>query len=174
MVTNHGVPESLMKAIIEASGEFFELTEEEKRGFEGKHVLDPIRYGTSFNASVDKILCWRDYLKIFQHPQFHSPNKPPVFRFLPPLALSLKQLLQCSSWYKFCLNAYGFREIVAEYSKKVGQVAREILRGVSESLGLEDDYIDKTLNLEHGRLQLRVPAAGTADTNSQLQTMFQI
>ncbi|KAL4284645.1 hypothetical protein GQ457_16G026680 [Hibiscus cannabinus] len=130
MVTNHGVPESLMKAIIEASGEFFELTEEEKRGFEGKHVLDPIRYGTSFNASVDKILCWRDYLKIFQHPQFHSPNKPPVFR-----------------------------EIAVEYSKKVRQVVREILRGVSESLGLEDDYIDKTLNLKHGRLQLRVPAA---------------
>ncbi|KAL4318036.1 hypothetical protein GQ457_18G015260 [Hibiscus cannabinus] len=121
MVTNHGVPESLMKAIIQASGEFFELTEEEKRGFEGKHVLDPIRYGTSFNASVDKILCWRDYLKIFQHPEFHSPNKPPVFR-----------------------------EIAAEYSRKVRQVAKEILRGVSESLGLEDDYIDKALNLEQG------------------------
>ncbi|WRX15632.1 Non-hem dioxygenase N-terminal domain - like 7 [Theobroma cacao] len=56
MVINHGVPESMMKAIIEACRGFFELTEEEKQEFEGKHVLDPIRCGTSFNVSVDKIL----------------------------------------------------------------------------------------------------------------------
>ncbi|KAE8687720.1 putative 2-oxoglutarate and Fe(II)-dependent oxygenase superfamily protein [Hibiscus syriacus] len=82
MVTNHGVPESTMKAMIEACRQFFELTEEEKGEYEGKHVLDPIRSGTSFNASVEKVLYWRDYLKIFQHPQFHSPNNPPAFRKL--------------------------------------------------------------------------------------------
>ncbi|KAL1125634.1 hypothetical protein V6Z11_A13G055700 [Gossypium hirsutum] len=75
----HGVPERMMKAIIEACREFLELPEEEKRGISGKHVLDPIRFGTSFNESVDEILCWRDYVKIFQHPEFHSPNKPPSF-----------------------------------------------------------------------------------------------
>ncbi|KAK8259459.1 hypothetical protein V6Z11_D13G056900 [Gossypium hirsutum] len=88
------------------------------------HVLDLIRFGTSFNESVDEILCWRDYVKIFQHPEFHSPNKPP-----------------------------SFREIALEYSKRVRLVAREIIRGISESLGLEKDYIDETLNLENG-LQL--------------------
>ncbi|MBA0667380.1 hypothetical protein Goklo_000479, partial [Gossypium klotzschianum] len=82
MVTNHGVPERMMKAIIEVCREFFELSEEEKRGIGGKHVLDPIRFGTSFNESVDEILCWRDYVKIFQHPEFHSPKKPPSFRFV--------------------------------------------------------------------------------------------
>ncbi|TYG85446.1 hypothetical protein ES288_A13G054800v1 [Gossypium darwinii] len=105
----HGVPERMMKAIIEACREFLELPEEEKRGISGKHVLDPIRSGTSFNESVDEILCWRDYVKIFQHPEFHSPNKPPSFR--------------------------------------------EIIRGISESLGLEKDYIYETLNPENG-LQL--------------------
>ncbi|KAE8729604.1 putative 2-oxoglutarate and Fe(II)-dependent oxygenase superfamily protein [Hibiscus syriacus] len=121
MVINHGVPESMMKAIIDACGEFFELTEGEKGEYEGKYVLDPIRFGTSFNASVDKILCWRDYLKIFQHPEFHSPRRPPAFR-----------------------------EIAREYSKRVRQVAKEILRGISESLGLEDNYIDETLDLQNG------------------------
>ncbi|MFQ6649354.1 hypothetical protein Gotur_023013 [Gossypium turneri] len=100
MVTNHGVPERMMKAIIEVCREFFELPEEEKRGIGGKHVLDPIRFGTSFNESVDEIL-----------------------------------------------------EIALEYSKRVRLVAREIIRGISESLGLEKDYIDETLNLENG-LQL--------------------
>ncbi|OMO85195.1 Oxoglutarate/iron-dependent dioxygenase [Corchorus capsularis] len=124
MVTNHGVPESMMKAMIEACAAFFELPEEEKQEFEGKHVLDPIRCGTSFNVSVDKVLFWRDFLKIFLHPHFHAPTKPS-----------------------------RFSEIALEFSKRVQQVAKEILRGISESLGLELDYIDKAMNLENG-LQL--------------------
>ncbi|KAL1125942.1 hypothetical protein V6Z11_A13G077600, partial [Gossypium hirsutum] len=120
MVTNHGVPERMMKAMIEVCREFFELTEEEKGECEGKHVLDPIRYGTSFNPSVDKILYWRDYLKIFQHPAFHSPSNPP-----------------------------SFREIALEYSKRTRGVMKEIVRGISESLGLEDKYIEKASNLEN-------------------------
>ncbi|KAL4302970.1 hypothetical protein GQ457_10G019690 [Hibiscus cannabinus] len=121
IVTNHEVPESMMKGITAACREFFELTEEEKGEFGGKHVLDPIRYGTSFNASIDKVLCWRDYLKVFQHPEFHSPNNPP-----------------------------SFREISLEYGKRVRKVAKDILRGISESLGLEDNYIENALNLENG------------------------
>ncbi|KAB2047852.1 hypothetical protein ES319_A13G074600v1 [Gossypium barbadense] len=120
MVTNHGVPERMMKAMIEVCREFFELTEEEKGECEGKHVLDPIRYGTSFNPSVDKILYWRDHLKIFQHPAFHSPSNPP-----------------------------SFREIALEYSKRTRGVMKEIVRGISESLGLEDKYIEKASNLEN-------------------------
>ena len=80
-MTNHGVPERLINAVIEGCRGFFELSEEEKLEFEGKHVLDPIRYGTSFNASVDKVLCWRDYLKVVVHPHFHFPNKPSGFRY---------------------------------------------------------------------------------------------
>ena len=44
-------------------------------------------------------------------------------------------------------------EIALEYGKKVRQVAGEILRGVSASLGLEENYIEKAINLENG-LQL--------------------
>lgn len=77
---NHGVPESLMNSMIDTCKRFFNLTEEEKRQFEGKHVLDPIRYGTSFNTSVDKVFFWRDFLKVFVHPQFYSPTKPSEFR----------------------------------------------------------------------------------------------
>ncbi|KAK5770426.1 hypothetical protein PVK06_046576 [Gossypium arboreum] len=80
MVTNNGVPERMMKAMIEVCREFFELTEEKNGECEGKHVLDPIRYETNFNPSLEKILYWRDYLKIFQHPSFHLPINPPSFR----------------------------------------------------------------------------------------------
>lgn len=42
------------------------------------------------------------------------------------------------------------RETALEYSKKAGEIAREILRGISECLELEANYIDKELNLEKG------------------------
>ncbi|XP_019054433.1 PREDICTED: protein DMR6-LIKE OXYGENASE 2-like [Nelumbo nucifera] len=119
VVINHGMPESLRKAMLEVCQDFFHLAEEEKREYMGKQVLDPIRCGTSFNATVEKIFFWRDFLKVFVHPRFHSPQKPPAFS-----------------------------EISWEYCKRTREVARLLLRGISESLGLEDCYIDKALQLD--------------------------
>ncbi|GMY38881.1 protein DMR6-LIKE OXYGENASE 2-like [Fagus crenata] len=82
MVINHGVPERVMKEMVEAFLEFFNLTGEEKQEFQGKHVMDPIRCGTGFTPLQEKVFLWRDYLKFFTHPEFHSPNKPAGFRYL--------------------------------------------------------------------------------------------
>ncbi|KAK2973625.1 hypothetical protein RJ640_022273, partial [Escallonia rubra] len=107
LVVNHGMPETLVEKVFNASHEFFNLTEEEKKEFEGKHALDPVRCGTSFhNANKGKFLLWRDYLKVFSHPEFHFPNKP-----------------------------IGFSELAFEYSERTRKVARELLKGISESLG---------------------------------------
>lgn len=69
-----------MRSMIDVCRGFFDLPEEEKEEYRGKHVLDPIRCGTSFNASVDKVFFWKDFLKIISWPVFHSPNKPAAFR----------------------------------------------------------------------------------------------
>ncbi|OWM87734.1 protein DMR6-LIKE OXYGENASE 2-like [Punica granatum] len=119
MVINHGVDEGLTKRILQGCGEFFDLTEEEKSEYEGRHVLDPIRCGTSFNASVEEIFFWRDYLKVMVHPEFHSPNKPA-----------------------------RFSEVLEEYTKAVRGVVRRLLGGISESLGLESCHLDRILDLE--------------------------
>nr|BAO27779.1 F3H2 protein [Reaumuria trigyna] len=119
MVVNHGVGVDLMQAILDDCNEFFNLTTEEKLEFQGKHVLDPIRYGTSFNASVEKSYFWRDFLKAFVHPLFNFPNKPP-----------------------------GFSELANEYCSKIRRLTNELLKGISASLGLEPSYIAKALNLE--------------------------
>ncbi|KAL7599047.1 2-oxoglutarate-dependent dioxygenase 19 [Lactuca sativa] len=120
-VINHGVPEDLMNMVVEKSNEFFNLTDEEKKDFEEKDVLDPIRYGTSFNSKKDKVFCWRDFLKVIVHPEFHSPNKP-----------------------------VGFSEIMLEYSKRTREVVRGLLNGISMSLGLDQSCIEKTMKLESG------------------------
>ncbi|CAK9322140.1 unnamed protein product [Citrullus colocynthis] len=119
MVVNHGVGEKLMKEMVEICREFFDLKEEEKREYETKHVLDPIRYGTSFNPKVEKVFFWRDYLKIMVHPKFHSPSRPT-----------------------------RFREILEEYCTRIREMTRELVRGISESLGLEECCLEKAADLE--------------------------
>ncbi|XP_041014518.1 2-oxoglutarate-dependent dioxygenase 19-like [Juglans microcarpa x Juglans regia] len=128
LLINHGVPERQMEAVIEGIRGFFDLTEEEKREFEGKNFLDPIRCGTSFNTSLDNVFFWRDVLKILLNPdhEFQFPYKPA-----------------------------GFREVSLDYCKRIREVARELLKAISMSLGLEPCYIEKATNLESG-LQLFV------------------
>lgn len=64
---------------------------------------------------------WRDYLRAFVHPDFHFPNKPP-----------------------------GLRDIAQEYSKGAREVATELFKRISESLGLEENYIHKQMDLDEG------------------------
>lgn len=80
MVVNHGIPEELMRSVLEVTSDFFNLPEDEKPEFQPADVLNPIRYGTSFNTAKDKIFCWRDFLKLFVHPQFHCPATPQSLR----------------------------------------------------------------------------------------------
>ncbi|PKI63365.1 hypothetical protein CRG98_016253 [Punica granatum] len=108
-----------MKRMLEGCRGFFNLTDEEKSMYNGKHVLDPIRCGSGFNASVDELYFWRDHLKVIVHPDFHSPNKPT-----------------------------GFSNVLQEYTKAVRDVVRGLLEGISENLGLESCYINRALDLE--------------------------
>ncbi|WVY89449.1 hypothetical protein V8G54_034963 [Vigna mungo] len=80
MLINHGVPETLREKMVRVGQSFFDLSKEEKMEFAGEKILDPIRYGTSFNLMVDTALFWRDYLKCLVHPHFNAPSKPPGLR----------------------------------------------------------------------------------------------
>ncbi|XP_008812217.1 protein DMR6-LIKE OXYGENASE 2-like isoform X2 [Phoenix dactylifera] len=126
MVVNHGIPERLMEAMLISLKEFFDQTEEEKGEYTGKHVMDPIRCGTSFNLTVEDVRYWRDYLKVFVHPIFYSPAKPP-----------------------------RFRETSKEYAESTRAMGMELLRGIWESLGLEEDDMTKALDL-HSCFQILV------------------
>ncbi|MBA0720813.1 hypothetical protein Goshw_027129 [Gossypium schwendimanii] len=119
MVINHGVAETLRDEMVRETESFFDLRGEEKKQYAGKKLFDPIRCGTSFNANVDKTLLWRDYLKIHVHPHFNAPAKPS-----------------------------GFSKVLQEYCEKTREMASELLRGISESLGLEERYINEKLGVE--------------------------
>lgn len=81
MVVNHGIPQELINGVLEATREFFDLSEEEKPEFQPKDVLTPVRYGTSFNTEKEDKFCWRDFLKVFVHPEFNCPDRPLSLRY---------------------------------------------------------------------------------------------
>ncbi|KAL5558581.1 hypothetical protein UlMin_034792 [Ulmus minor] len=113
--------------MIRKSEGFFDLTEDERRNYAGKALFDPIRWGTSFNVRLDKTLFWRDYLKLHVHPHFNAPKNPE-----------------------------GFSETLQEYCKQTRGVAGELLKGISKSLRLDENYIKKKMEMEKRSHQLAV------------------
>ncbi|KAK4401839.1 2-oxoglutarate-dependent dioxygenase 19 [Sesamum angolense] len=120
-LVNHGIPDSLLKAIIDASLEYFELPEADKRRYEAKSASDPIKSGSGsvINAANHRVHLWRDFVKSYVHPQFHCPDKP-----------------------------QKLRKVLAEFSEKTRSVLRKLLQDIGENLGLEKGYIDDTLKLD--------------------------
>lgn len=57
-------------------------------------------------------------------------------------------------WSKLVFCWCWCSELSSEFCKKSREVIWELLRGISESLGLEADYLDKALNVESEGLQI--------------------
>ncbi|CAM0908108.1 unnamed protein product [Alopecurus aequalis] len=77
MVINHGVPESLQGATVDACKEMFNLPAEENTEYMGVAPTAPIILGTTTTISA---YCRRNYIKLLTHPNIHCPEKPPNLR----------------------------------------------------------------------------------------------
>ncbi|KAL6129048.1 hypothetical protein ACLB2K_072401 [Fragaria x ananassa] len=62
-VINHGIPLSVMKDALSAAKEFFNLPVEDKILLGSDNVHAPVRYGTSINHAVDKVMAVNCYPK---------------------------------------------------------------------------------------------------------------
>ncbi|XP_020689601.1 protein DMR6-LIKE OXYGENASE 2 [Dendrobium catenatum] len=118
---NHGVPESLRTLMMEAFTEFFDLSEEERREYLGKRILDPIRHEMGISTTAEGEKYSRDFVRIFVHPAMHSPSKP-----------------------------LHFRAILEEYARQTREIANDLLTAIGESLGLDESYMEKALDLANG------------------------
>ncbi|XP_055823566.1 protein DOWNY MILDEW RESISTANCE 6-like [Solanum dulcamara] len=122
-VTNHGIEVSLMDKMVRVVEEFFNLPLEEKMRYGSEDVMDPVRYGTSLNTPRKHALHWRDYLRHYAGPVPHTlhlwPDNPPTYR-----------------------------NVAKEYVKEVWQLAVKIFGVISEGLGLDPDYLERSLGDE--------------------------
>ncbi|OIW20391.1 hypothetical protein TanjilG_09600 [Lupinus angustifolius] len=119
-VINHGVPLGIAKEMGEVAYEFFKLPVEEKMKLYSDDPSRTMRLSTSFNMNKETVHNWRDYLRLHCYP---------LDKYVP-------------EWPS---NPHTFKEIVTKYCKEVRELGFRIQEHISESLGLEKDYMKNVL-----------------------------
>ncbi|XP_077247486.1 protein DMR6-LIKE OXYGENASE 2-like [Tasmannia lanceolata] len=120
-VKNHGISERLIEDILWVSREFFKLPESERMKNYSDDPSKTTRLSTSFNVKKEKVSNWRDFLRLHTYP--------------------LEDFIH--DWPS---NPTSFRRIVGDYSTNARGLVLRLLEAISESLGLEKDYIEKALS----------------------------
>ncbi|KAL4187015.1 hypothetical protein AMTRI_Chr09g16780 [Amborella trichopoda] len=119
-VVEHGIPEESIKAMQQIGKDFFNLPLQEKLQHYSDDPAKKFRLSTSFNVKKEKIHNWRDYLRLHCYPledYVHEwPSNPP-----------------------------SFKEVVSQYSRDVRELGVRIMELMSQSLGLEGEYIEQAL-----------------------------
>ncbi|CAO2169972.1 unnamed protein product [Urochloa humidicola] len=108
---NHGVAGAGGK-MLEVAARFFALPAAERERYMSADVRAPVRYGTSFNQARDKVLCWRDFLKLACH------------RPLPPSHVA-------STWPD---QPADLRDVASSYAAASHGVFMELMEAALEAL----------------------------------------
>ncbi|XVE73613.1 hypothetical protein DITRI_Ditri11bG0132900 [Diplodiscus trichospermus] len=119
-VKNHGVSKEVIDKMLNVSREFFHLPASERLKNYSDDPMKTARLSTSFNVKTENISNWRDYLRLHCFPLEDHVHEWPT-------------------------NPPSFREDAAEYCKNTRGLALRLLEAISESLGLERDYINSAL-----------------------------
>ncbi|CAN0889283.1 Protein DMR6-LIKE OXYGENASE 2 [Linum grandiflorum] len=125
-IKNHGISEPVIDAMLEVSRNFFHLPESERLKNYSEDPTKPVRLSTSFNVRTEQVANWRDFLRLHCYPVEDYVEDWPT-------------------------NPPEFRERVAEYCTRVREVALKLLGAISESLGLEKEYLTRDALGTHGQ-----------------------
>ncbi|GLJ42598.1 hypothetical protein SUGI_0882970 [Cryptomeria japonica] len=116
-IVNHGVPESLMKSMMDVAKEFFEMPLEDRACLYSENTKKSVRLYASFNITRDKFLNWMDVLTQLCHPleeYIHAwPQKPAAYR-----------------------------EIAGKYAKEIRVLTLRLLAAISEAMEQDSDYLN--------------------------------
>ncbi|XP_057836565.2 protein DMR6-LIKE OXYGENASE 1-like [Cryptomeria japonica] len=116
-IIKHGVPETLMKSMMDIAKEFFEMPVEDRFCFYSENPQQDARVSTSFNVNKDEFFEWKDYLRHPCHPleEFINtwPQKPALYR-----------------------------EVAEKYSKEIRVLVLRLLAAISEALEQDSDYLN--------------------------------
>uniref|UniRef100_A0ACD5XRY8 Uncharacterized protein n=1 Tax=Avena sativa TaxID=4498 RepID=A0ACD5XRY8_AVESA len=119
LVTNHGIEDSIMDAMMSASREFFRQPIEEKRKCSNRVEGKPFEregYGNEKVVSQDQILDWHDRLHLTLEPEDER------------------------NFAKWPTHPESFREVLLEYASRTKEIRDVILRSIAKILELDEDY----------------------------------
>ncbi|KAH9302786.1 hypothetical protein KI387_014369 [Taxus chinensis] len=119
-VINHGVPDTDINSMLAIAKDFFTMPMEYREQFYSEDPSSVVRLSTSFNVQNEKVSNWRNYLRHHCYPLEKYidawPSQPPAYR-----------------------------EVVGKYCTEVRALVLRLLAAISESLGLEPDFLDNAL-----------------------------
>ncbi len=120
-IVNHGIPESLMEAMMNVGKAFFGLSVEEKQAYAALPGLIMQGYGSKYIAREGATRDWRDYIYLLLQP--HSIRD---YAYWPS-------------------NPSDFREVLYNYSEEAFKLAKRLLGAFSLNLGLPQNYLEKVI-----------------------------
>ncbi|KAJ3669363.1 hypothetical protein LUZ60_011313 [Juncus effusus] len=120
MVINHGIQKELIDGMLRVGKEFFHLPESDRNHLYSEEPWRPVRLCTGFNPTAKSVRMWRDALKLQCHPIEEYINQWPT-------------------------NPSDLREVAAEYSKQGRELGVRITELISESLGLEKEFLEEAM-----------------------------
>ncbi|XP_021737413.1 2'-deoxymugineic-acid 2'-dioxygenase-like [Chenopodium quinoa] len=118
-IKNHGVPSKLLNEARSVIKEFFELPGEYKEkyiSYDSKDIFT--LYTSNYNYFAEDLHFWRDGI---------------TQRCLP--------VEKCAPYWPD--KPANYREVIGEFTTKVNEVGKELLKLIAEGLGLEADYFEK-------------------------------
>jgi isopenicillin N synthase-like dioxygenase len=138
IVTDHGIPQTLIERFIGLYQRFFALPEADKRRH---HVPGGggARGYTPFGIETAKGATHHD-LKEFWHVGRELPDGHPLRRFMPP-----------NVWVE---DIPGFRDLTLEMFEAFDRMGRQLLAPIARSLSLDADYFED--KVDQGNSVLRV------------------
>nr|XP_043614348.1 flavanone 3-dioxygenase 3-like [Erigeron canadensis] len=119
-IINHGISQKVLDDALGTAFGFFNLPTTEKTRYMSNDVHKPVRYGTSLKDGVDKTQFWRIFLKHYAHPLNdwiqQWPDKPS-----------------------------DYRDKMGDYAMKARHLALELMRAITESLGIGPKYLENKM-----------------------------
>ncbi|KAF5739672.1 flavonol synthase/flavanone 3-hydroxylase-like [Tripterygium wilfordii] len=133
LITDHGIPESLIQRLQMVGQEFFKLPQKEKEAY----ANDPSNgkfegYGTKMTKNHDDKVEWLDYF-------FHLMSPPSKVNY--------------SFWPQ---KPSSYRETTEEYNKEILRVTDELLQLLSEGMGLEGNVLKSHLGGEDIEVEMKI------------------
>ncbi|KAL3523527.1 hypothetical protein ACH5RR_016361 [Cinchona calisaya] len=125
-LVNHGISTDIIQNMIDAGRRFFELPYDERAKYLSSDIFSPVRFGTSFNQSKDKVFCWRDFLKLSCTPISNAHSVWPS-------------------------SPVDFRKVAVNYSSETKFLYLMLMEAILESLGLLEEAMEK----ENGNKSLK-------------------
>ncbi|KAJ9166632.1 hypothetical protein P3X46_021350 [Hevea brasiliensis] len=133
LITDHGVPSSLIQRLQEVGQEFFALPQEDKEAYANDPPNGKFEgYGTKMTKTHDEKLEWIDYF-------FHVLSPSPRVNY--------------EIWPR---NPPSYREVTEKYKEEILRLTDKLLKLLSEALGLEEKVLKSHLGGEEIELEMKI------------------